>query len=70
MNEHSINIMKRTALIKGASSGIGLELAKIHAAKGDNLVLVARSITKLEQLKQELPATDILLGKELPPPPR
>ncbi len=43
-----------TALITGASNGIGLELAKIHASKGGDLVLVARSITKLNQLKQEL----------------
>lgn len=46
--------MTKTALITGASSGIGLELAKIHASKGDNLVLVARSIAKLEKLKLEL----------------
>ncbi len=43
-----------TALITGASNGIGLELAKIHASKGGNLVLVARNITKLNELKLEL----------------
>jgi uncharacterized protein len=43
-----------TALITGASNGIGLELAKIHASKGDNLVLVARNINKLNQIKTEL----------------
>lgn len=43
-----------TALITGASSGIGLELAKIHALKGGDLVLVARSEDKLKQLAQEL----------------
>jgi short-subunit dehydrogenase len=46
--------MKKTALITGASGGIGLELAKIHAENGDNLVLVARSKDKLEKLKTEL----------------
>lgn len=46
--------MQNTALITGASSGIGLELAKTHAAKGGNLVLVARNREKLEQLKSEL----------------
>lgn len=44
----------KTVLITGASSGIGLELAKIHAKKGDNLVLVARSEQKLTELKNEL----------------
>jgi uncharacterized protein len=44
----------KTALITGASSGIGYELAKIHAAHGGNLVLVARSKAKLIELKNEL----------------
>lgn len=43
-----------TALITGASNGIGLELAKIHASKGDNVVLVARNKVRLDDLKQEL----------------
>jgi short-subunit dehydrogenase len=43
-----------TALITGASSGIGLELAKIHASKGDNLVLVARNKNKLDEIKVDL----------------
>lgn len=43
-----------TALITGASGGIGKELARVHAAKGGNLVLVARSLDKLEALKSEL----------------
>ncbi len=46
--------MNKTALITGSSNGIGLELAKIHAEKGDNLVLVARSKNKLEELRDEL----------------
>ncbi|WP_462157727.1 SDR family NAD(P)-dependent oxidoreductase [Pseudoalteromonas sp. GB56] len=46
--------MTNTALITGASSGIGLELAKIHARKGGNLILVARSESKLNNLKTEL----------------
>ena len=43
-----------TALVTGASGGIGLEIAKIHAQKGGDLVLVARSEDKLEQLKETL----------------
>ncbi len=46
--------IKNTALITGASGGIGMELARIHAQKGGNVVLVARSQDKLEDLKEEL----------------
>jgi len=46
--------MKKTALITGATNGIGLELARIHASKGGDLVLVARNKTKLDALKSTL----------------
>jgi short-subunit dehydrogenase len=42
------------ALITGASSGIGYELAKIFAMHGHNLVLVARRKDKLDRLAGEL----------------
>ncbi|MEP1034837.1 SDR family oxidoreductase [Ekhidna sp.] len=45
---------KKTALITGASSGIGKEFAQIHAEQGGNLVIVARSADKLKELKDEL----------------
>ena len=43
-----------TVLITGASSGIGLELAKLFAADKSDLVLVARSREKLDQSATEL----------------
>jgi hypothetical protein len=43
-----------TVLITGASSGIGLELAKCFAADGCRLVLVARNTTALQSLAREL----------------
>ncbi len=41
-------------LITGASSGIGKDMARILAKKADELVLVARDISKLEEVKNEL----------------
>jgi short-subunit dehydrogenase len=46
--------MKKVAVVTGASSGIGKALAEIHAERGGDLVVVARSGDKLQQLKQEL----------------
>ncbi len=48
--------MANTALITGASNGIGLELAKLHAQNHGDLVLVARSYEKLCSIKNELEA--------------
>ncbi|TAE73610.1 MAG: SDR family oxidoreductase [Bacteroidetes bacterium] len=46
--------MKKTALITGASSGFGVEFAKLFAKDQHNLVLVARSNDKLQSLAKEI----------------
>lgn len=46
--------MGTVALITGSSSGIGKQLAHIHAQRGGDLVVVARSEDKLNELKAEL----------------
>jgi short-subunit dehydrogenase len=46
--------MANTALISGASSGIGWELAKYHASKGGDLIITARRDDKLNNLKAEI----------------
>src|SRR5207244_10936827 len=49
-----MNDRKPTALITGASAGIGYELAKLFAKDRYNLVLVARNGPKLSQFADEL----------------
>lgn len=46
--------MSKYVLITGASSGIGYETAKAFAARGDNVIIVARRAANLEQLKSEI----------------
>ena len=41
-------------LITGASSGIGKDMARVLAKKADELVLVARDVTKLEEVKKRI----------------
>lgn len=48
---------ERVTLITGASSGIGLELARIFAARGHACVLVARRAERLSELADAIAAT-------------
>jgi short-subunit dehydrogenase len=49
----------RYALITGATSGIGYELAKLFAEDGYNLIIVARDENELQQKAQEFSAANI-----------
>lgn len=62
---------KQAVLITGASSGIGLELAKLFAKRGFNLVLTSSNAQKLELAKKELgncPGIVITIPKDLAQP--
>ena len=52
----TIFAVNRTALVTGASAGIGLELTRALAPKLDSLILVARRVERLEQLAKDLHA--------------
>lgn len=47
------------ALITGASSGIGRDMARVLAKKGYDLILVARNTEGLQQIKEELKNVDV-----------
>lgn len=45
---------KKTAIVTGASSGIGEHVARLLAERGYDLVIVARRLERLEKLKSEI----------------
>ena len=48
------NFKEKTVVITGASSGLGKQMSKAFAKEGANLVLLARRIERLEELKDEV----------------
>ncbi len=48
------NLKGRIAVITGASSGLGRQMSEAFAKQGANLVILARRIERLEELKEEL----------------
>lgn len=56
------------AIITGASSGIGRDMAKLLSAQGYDLILVARQADKLEALKKTLKTNVRILPMDLSEP--
>ena len=50
----TFDLSGQVALVTGASSGLGHRFAQVLAAGGAKVVLAARSVDKLEQLKSRL----------------
>ena len=55
---YSIDLSGRVALVTGASSGLGMQFAKVLAAAGAGVVLAARRVERLKTLRAEIEAGD------------
>ena len=53
------------ALITGASSGIGLDIARYLATQNCELILVARNKEKLEEIQESLPTKTTIIVADL-----
>ncbi|MBS8266375.1 SDR family NAD(P)-dependent oxidoreductase [Mesobacillus boroniphilus] len=61
--------MNKTALITGATSGLGYEFAGLFAEDGYDLVLVARNKTKMEEIQNQYPNLNVtVITKDLSEP--
>ena len=49
-----MDVTGKTILITGSSEGIGAECARLFSKSGANLVLVARTKSKLEEIAEEI----------------
>ena len=59
MSQKESLLSGRTALITGASRGIGLAIAEAYARNGANLILSATKETSLEEAKHSLSKYDV-----------
>ncbi len=60
-----MNLENKTAIVTGASSGIGLSIAKLLSEKGCNLVLASRSLDKLEELQKEISGESLVVEMDV-----
>jgi short-subunit dehydrogenase len=63
-----VNVEGRLALVTGASSGIGAEIARALAARGADLILVARNRENLDALATELGGAPAVIPGDLSDP--
>jgi len=60
-----VDLKGKTAIITGASSGIGAALAVAFGQKGANLTLAARRLDRLKEVAQKCPAEVLTLAADL-----
>lgn len=58
----------KVVIVTGASSGIGLAMAKEFSARGAKVVLVARSVDKLREVASTLPTESLVVGCDVSSP--